>query len=96
VVVKSITLRPPLLSPLLSVALPAYLSRKTSLSWMQVKMNIIPATVTPKELAEATGWSERYIREQARSVRSTMVWTPSGEAAEAETSEAREIAGGAA
>src|SRR4051794_33533510 len=29
-------------------------------------MTIIPETITPKQLAEQTGWSERFVRETAR------------------------------
>ena len=29
---------------------------------------IIPSTITPKDLAEETGWSERFIREKARAL----------------------------
>lgn len=31
-------------------------------------MSIIPPTVSPKELADATGWSERFVRETARAL----------------------------
>ena len=29
---------------------------------------VIPETVTPKELADATGWSERWVRQTARAL----------------------------
>lgn len=32
------------------------------------RASIIPATITPRELAAETGWSERYIRETARAL----------------------------
>ncbi len=31
-------------------------------------MKVIPETVTPKDLADATGWSERWVRQTARAL----------------------------
>jgi hypothetical protein len=36
--------------------------------WSHPRMGIIPETVTPKELADATGWGERFVRETARAL----------------------------